>query len=215
MKFGTFQIHQLKAIAHGVVASAAIALFGIESSAQAATPTKTSISINSAAAYTNSNEATLTLAATGASDMYITNTAGCASGGTYETYAKSKSWTLGQTNTKATVYVKFKDLAGNESACVNDTIIHDETLPTLTSISINSGAVYTTSTAAALTLAATGASAMYITNTAGCASGGTYETYATSKSWTLSKTNTTAIVYVKFKNSIGSETTCIKQYDHT
>ncbi len=95
-------------------------------------PSATSISINKAAAYTNSTAATLTLAATGASKMYITNTAGCSSNGSYEDYATAKSWTLGQTNGTATVYVKFKDAAGNESDCINDTIIHDNTLPTFT-----------------------------------------------------------------------------------
>ena len=109
--------------------------------------------------------------------MYITNTAGC-TGGTYETYATSKSWTLSKINTTATVYVKFRDSAGIETTCINDTIIHDNKAPTPASISINSAAAYTNSTEATLTLAATGASDMYITNTAGCAIGGTYETYA-------------------------------------
>ena len=112
---------------------------------------------------------------------------------------------MGQTNATATVYVKFKDTAGNESACINDTITHNNTAPASTSISINSAAVYTNSTAATLTLAATGATDMYITNTAGCASGGTYETYATTKSWTLGQTKATATVYVKFKDSSGKE----------
>ncbi|NBQ53991.1 MAG: hypothetical protein EBU49_10475, partial [Proteobacteria bacterium] len=95
-------------------------------------PTATSMSINDTAAQTNAPAVTLKLAATGASQMYITNTAGCASGGSYETYATSKPWTLGQTNATATVYVKFKDAAGNESDCISDTIIHDNTKPTFT-----------------------------------------------------------------------------------
>jgi len=67
--------------------------------------------------------------------MYVTNTAGCASGGNYEAYATSKSWTLGTTNGTATVYVKFKDRAGNESSCSNDSITHDSTAPTVSSVS--------------------------------------------------------------------------------
>ena len=109
-------------------------------------PTSTTISINSADVYTNSTAATLTLAATGASDMYITNTADCASGGTYETYATSKSWTLGQTNATATVYVKFKDSAGNESACINDTITQDTTAPAAPAITSAAGATVTGNT---------------------------------------------------------------------
>lgn len=131
VNFRSLQIHQLRATAYGVVASAAIALFGFASVAQAIT----SISINSGAAYTKSTAATLTLDATGASAMYITNIAGCASGGTYETYATSKSWTLSKINTTATVYVKFRDSAGIETTCINDTIIHDNKAPTPASIS--------------------------------------------------------------------------------
>ena len=91
-------------------------------------PASTSISINAGASYTNSTSATLTLAATDSNSgiqMYVTNTSGCASGGSYEAFNASKSWTLGQTNGTATVYVKFKDAVGNESACNSDTIIHD------------------------------------------------------------------------------------------
>jgi hypothetical protein len=62
--------------------------------------------------------------------MYITNTAGCGSGGTYETYATSKaSWVLATANATNTVYVKFKDSAGNETSCVSDSILHDNTGP--------------------------------------------------------------------------------------
>src|SRR5690606_11740237 len=52
-----------------------------------------------------------------------------ASGGSYEAFTSSKSWSLGQTNATATVYAKFKDTAGNESSCISDTIIHDDQPP--------------------------------------------------------------------------------------
>jgi hypothetical protein len=96
-----------------------------------AAPTAGTISINGGVAYATSTDVPLTLAATGASQMYITNTAGCGSGGAYETYATSKaSWTLATANATNTVYVKFKDTVGNESSCVSDTIVHDNTGPT-------------------------------------------------------------------------------------
>jgi len=98
-------------------------------------PTSSSISINSGASSTNSTSVTLTLNSVDAVSMYVTNTAGCASGGNYEAYATSKSWTLGTTNGTATVYVKFKDRAGNESSCSNDSITHDSTAPTVSSVS--------------------------------------------------------------------------------
>ncbi|NBX91755.1 MAG: hypothetical protein EBQ85_00820, partial [Proteobacteria bacterium] len=72
-----------------------------------------SISINAGAAYTNSSSVTLTLDGDDATQMYVTNTAGCESGGTWEAYSTTKSWTLGQTNATATVYVRFKDRSQN------------------------------------------------------------------------------------------------------
>jgi hypothetical protein len=92
-----------------------------------------SISIAAGAAYTNVSSVGLTLSSANYhSQMYITNTAGCASGGVWEAFATSKAaWTLGQSNAVATVYVKFQDAAGNVSACTNDTIIHDNTVPTV------------------------------------------------------------------------------------
>lgn len=93
-------------------------------------PTSSSISINGGAPYTSSTTTPLTLASTDASSMYITNIAGCGSGGTYEAYATSKAtWNLTTSNATNTVYVKFKDLAGNETSCENDTIIHDNIGP--------------------------------------------------------------------------------------
>ncbi|MGZ3775551.1 MAG: Lcl domain-containing protein [Pseudobdellovibrionaceae bacterium] len=93
-------------------------------------PTSPSISVNAGATYTTSITVSLTLAATGADYMYVTNTAGCSSGGTYEAYATSKaSWTLATANATNMVYVKFKDLAGNETSCVSDGILHDNTGP--------------------------------------------------------------------------------------
>jgi hypothetical protein len=93
-------------------------------------PTSPSVVINSNASHTSTTAANLTLSAGEASEMYVTTIDGCTSGGTWEPYVTSKSWTLAQTNAAATVFAKFKDLAGNETACVSDTIIHDDIAPT-------------------------------------------------------------------------------------
>ncbi|MFK7873661.1 MAG: hypothetical protein AB8C84_10950, partial [Oligoflexales bacterium] len=140
--------------------------------------------------HTSDGTPDLTLAVTGATEMYITNTLGCSAGGVWESYATTKtSWTLGQTNAIATVYVKFRNAAGTEGSCVNDTITHDDNVPTSTSIVINGG-TYTSDGTPDLTLAATGASEMYITNTSGCSANGTWESYATSKAgWTLGQSD--------------------------
>jgi hypothetical protein len=85
----------------------------------------------------------------------------------------------------------------------------DTTPPTNTSISIDSGAASTTSTSVTLTLAATDATEMYVTNTSGCGGGGTWEGFSTSKAWTLGQTNGVASVYVKFRDALLNESSCI------
>src|SRR5690606_4272209 len=93
-------------------------------------PTSPTITIAGGAAYTTSGTVALTLGASDSpTEMYLTNTAGC-SGSNWESYATSKAaWPLGQTNATATVYAKFRDALGNESSCVNDTIVHDDQNP--------------------------------------------------------------------------------------
>ncbi len=84
-------------------------------------PTNTSISINAGASSTTSKDVTLTLSATGASKMVISNDY-TFTGDLWENYSKTKSWTLLSGNGIKTVYAKFKDTAGNVSAPVQDTI---------------------------------------------------------------------------------------------
>jgi hypothetical protein len=84
-------------------------------------PSATSISINAGALTASSLSATLTLAATDATQMLISNDAGFA-GATWETYAVSKAWTLTAGDGVKTVYAKFQDAAGNMSTAVSDMI---------------------------------------------------------------------------------------------
>lgn len=172
-------------------------------------PSGTFLTINNGSRYINTTSVTLTLAAKDAFQMYVTNTPGCGSEGSWEPYTITRSWILGQTNSQTTVYVKFKDALGNEGACINDTIIHDNIVPTETSIVINDGAKYTTQTSVSLTIAAKDADQMYITNTPGCSANGLWEEYATTKLWNLAETNTNTTVYAKFKDAAENEGSCI------
>lgn len=95
-------------------------------------PQSPTVNIAAGAATTNSLSVVLDLSAVDASEMYITNVAACASGGVYEAYATSKNWNLMTADAVNTVYVKYRDLAGNESACISDDIIHMTAAPTLT-----------------------------------------------------------------------------------
>ena len=90
--------------------------------------------INGGAASTNSRTATLTLSATDAlgpvSQMRFSNS-GTSFSGT-RAYATTTTWTLSSGAGTKTVYVQFRDLAGNWStASSSDTIVLDTTAPTI------------------------------------------------------------------------------------
>lgn len=102
------------------------------SSGDTTAPTGT-ITINSAAATTQTTAVTLTLSATDNSGM-VSQMQFSNDGTTYspaEAYATTKSWTLTSGDGTKTVYAKFKDAAGNWSTAVSDTIVLDSTAPTI------------------------------------------------------------------------------------
>ena len=170
-------------------------------------PTGCSVNINSGAAYTASEEVTLTLSATdfpsGMSQMQFSNDG--ANYSTPETYATSKSgYILSDNDGLKTVYVKYKDVSGNWSAPVSDTITLDTSPPTGT-IEINGGAVYTSASPVTLTLSSTDSAQMQFSNENGAWSG--WETYGTSKSWPLSEGDGAKTVYVQLKDVAGNVST--------
>ena len=169
------------------------------------TPPTGSILINGGAEYTNSTSVTLTLSASdsgsGVSRMKFSNDGSNWSG--EENYAPSRSWTLPSGDGTKTVYVKYKDNAGNWSNSITDTIIlSSDTTPPTGTISINGGAYYTNITSVILTLSASdlsGVSKMRFSNDAVIWS--IEEDSATSKSWTLAPGDGTKIVYVQYKDN--------------
>jgi len=95
-----------------------------------------SVVINGGAAATNSRTVTLTLAATddagAVSQMRFSNsTTGFSAA---EAYATTKTWTLAASNRSKTVYVQFRDAAGNWSGSFSDTIVYDTTTPTISAV---------------------------------------------------------------------------------
>jgi len=174
-----------------------------------AAPTAPTILIGKGALYSKNLSVPLDLSAGNSpTQMFITNSENCNSGGTWEPYLSTKIWTLAEPVGTKTVSAKFRDAAQNESACVSDSIIYKTIEP---SISINNKALYTKSTQVSLSLAGPNSpQEMYITNTANCTSGGTWEPYSDSKAnWTISQSNSTATVYVKYRNLDLIESTCV------
>lgn len=95
-------------------------------------PLDTAVSIQSGAVYTTSLSVTLTLSATGASEMQIALD-GTADTEPFETYAGSKFVTLPAGDGSRTVTVVFRDEAGNTSNAQDDIVV-DTTPPSFNGI---------------------------------------------------------------------------------
>ncbi len=128
-------------------------------------------------------------------------------------YPGTPSWNLndpaygGNSNDGSkTVYAQFKDTAGNWSTTViNKSIILDTTAPT-GSITINNLATYATTTSVELTLTCndttSGCATMEFKNDADV-NWSTPEAFNAAKTWTLSTTNGTRTVNVRFTDAAG------------
>ena len=87
-----------------------------------------SVTINDGASSTRSRSVTLSLSATdfspgsGVSRMRISNTQSGLSSATWEAYSTTKAWSLSSGQGTKTVYVRYRDRAGNPSAVVTDTV---------------------------------------------------------------------------------------------
>ncbi|MDI6784613.1 MAG: PKD domain-containing protein, partial [bacterium] len=168
-----------------------------------------SIIINSGASYTNSTVVTLSLSATdavsGVSTMRLSNDS--TTWTPWESFTTSRSWYVTSGDGTKTVYVQFKDSAGNQSGSYTDTIILDMTAPSGGTVSINTGATYTRNTNVSVSWS--GASDSY-----GIASVGlrntiseptTWYAYSINSTlWTLSAGYGTKTVYAVFKDNAGN-----------
>ncbi len=136
-----------------------------------------------------------------------------ASGGVLTTgqsfnYIPTVPWTLPAGDGLKTVYVQWRDAAGNWSGITSDTITLDTTAPTGT-VQINGGAAATTSPNVTLNLSATdaaggsGVHSVLISNSTDF-SGASPIPYAASVNWTLSAGDGTKTVYVKFVDAVGN-----------
>ncbi len=171
--------------------------------------TSQSVSISSGASATTARAINLSISATEASQMKLSNTTDCSSGD-WEDYSSTKSWSLSEQNGTKTVSAVFKGPNGNESDCKSDTILFDDEGPT-GSISIENGASETSSHAVIVNLSATdvsGVDSMYV-SLDGSFTDGAWENFNSSKEITvdsLSNTETATIsLSVKFKDSLGNE----------
>ena len=172
-------------------------------------PSGITITINNGDSYTNATSITLTLTATDESNkkMRFKNNA---SWSDWEDFGSSKSWTLRAVDGTRTVYYQVKDLAENLATAVTDTITLDTASPSNVTVTITGGGDTPTtySNSISTTLAITAADAtsglyqMLIGNDV-TFTGSSWETYSTSKSWTLTSEDGVKTVYLKVKDAAG------------
>jgi hypothetical protein len=171
-----------------------------------------SLVINSGATYATSASVNLTLSASdsgsGVADMHIGNSGG--SWDPWETYTTSKAWNLIAGDVSKSVWVQYRDNAGNISNQYGDEIILDTTAPT-GSVTINGGAAETNSLIVTLNLSASdatsGMSQMRFSNNSSIWS--PWQAYGTTKSgWDLStyggnSSPGTKTTYVQYRDAAG------------
>ncbi len=167
------------------------------------TPTELSININGGAVGTEHINVTLTLAATGATEMCFSN-----NGTTYtewEAFGTSKEWILDAVAGLRTVYFNARN---NTIAAVpaTDSITYfPPPPPTGLSISINDGAPMTASRSVMLVVWASGAEEMCFSNYGAIWT--PWEPYTTTKEWGLGGGPGFKTVYFKTRNSTAESST--------
>jgi len=168
-------------------------------------PVTASIVINAGATYTTAATVALTLAATGTlpvSQMRFSNDN--VTWTSWENYATAKTWTLGAGDGVKTVYFQARDSAASASPVVNDTIILD-TAPPTGNILVNFGAAYTNQISVTLSLfandAGSGVAQMRFSNNG--SSWSAWETYGTSKAWSLTAGDGLKTVYAQYRDNVG------------
>mgnify|MGYP006280768761 CR=1 FL=1 len=176
-------------------------------------PTGT-ILINSGAVYTKSRNVTLNLSAYDTTSFISRMRFGnyLETWSAWEAYGISKDWTLKDIDGERRVYVQYRDAALNISNQYYDTIVLDRAAPT-GSVVINSGADCTSSRTVTLTLSASDATS-FVSKMRFGNFGETWspwETYGTSKTWTLKDSDGDRRVYVQFLD--GASNVSLQYYD--
>jgi PGF-pre-PGF domain-containing protein len=165
-------------------------------------PTSPSISIEGGAAYSTTREVNLTISATSATKMKISNYANY-SGATWENYATSKSWQLTESDGSKTVYVNFRDQAGANTSA-SSSINLDSTIST-PSLSINSGNSATNLTTVTLSITATDATNMKIDNDTDFTNMSSWISKASTYEFTMpSGADGSRTVYLRVKDEAGN-----------
>jgi hypothetical protein len=125
----------------------------------------------------------------------------------WQPYVPTAIWSLAAGDGVKTVYGRFRDLAGNVSDVISDTIVLNTFVATDYGLTINQGALFTNQTTVTLTIGAPpGTTQMQVSNDGGFA-GVSWEPYTSHKTWQISQYGTHVlprVVYIKYKDQSGT-----------
>lgn len=184
-------------------------------------PTTATVVVQDFSGYINTLDINLTVTANysyksgeshGPSEAYITDIAGCGSGGTWQMYRADLSWTMKKSNDTNIVYVKFRDAGLSESDCVSASTFHDNVGPVasqLTFLAFPSPNLTNTDLINLSLLSNGDPYEMKISSSPICI-GGDWETYATQKnSFPVATLNSMNQISVKFRDRAHNESSCL------
>jgi hypothetical protein len=159
--------------------------------------------------YTTSQTINLSLSAVDAAFVHIgEGSCAAATAPGWQAYGESKAYTFASaTQELKTVYVRFKDAAGNATpACVIRSVTYDATPPAAAGspILIDADADYATLRTVTLDLSVSDATEMLLSESNGFA-GAAWEPYAAERTWNLSAAEGSKTVYAKFRDAAGNE----------
>ncbi len=179
-----------------------------------AAPSTGGVKINSDAVYANSTSVILSIACSdmtgsGCRDMRLSNDnlnwTDWINQMTASSWTATRPWTMPSVDGTKTVYLQFRDLAGNISESFSDSIILDETIPS-GSITINNGDDFTNSEVVNMAVSCSdslsGCSQARFSNNNVNWSG--WESYTGNKVWRLSGGDGLKTVYVQFRDAAGN-----------
>jgi len=172
-------------------------------------PPNGSITINGGAFDTTSTNVQLTLwytdTTSGVSQMALSNDGSIYT--SWDSPATSRNWILPAGDGLKTVYVRYKDTAGNVSAVYTDTISLDTTVQPEFGLSINAGALFTNKITVTLSIGAQPGTAQMQVSNEGNFPGATWEPYTAHRSWQVTQYLNYVIprlVYARYKDVNGS-----------
>jgi hypothetical protein len=164
-------------------------------------PTNCFVTIAGGAEYTNApdRKVFLELGAEDVHQMRISNRSDFLNARWYPFRSQISDWYLAGGEGTRYVYAQFKDMAGNLSEIVSDTIIVDNTPPQQTGFKINGGALFTTKREVKLQFQAEGAAEIAIMGES------EWIPYTNEVEYTLPDEDKEHVVAVKFKDKMGNQ----------